>query len=518
MMFHVHWKVSIKSYNSPNRARIGTPVLTVVCLLTYFSSPLPAHGQQIRSDSHPDQQWGVLLHSHGSLAHGWDAIVSLQRAAKKNGISAVVLTEQLIAQWNWGPPVVRELWSYRHKLPELPSIRSYGIERYFEQAAEADRLVPEVTLIAAAEVAPYYYWTGVPWKKNLTMWNWQRNLLVLDLPDPSTYGKLPILGLRRSLLQSWKDFLWLGVVIALLVGFLIALNHLYFFRALLALIPAILLLWSGPPPPAPYSPYRQDAGTSPYQAVIDSVDRWGGIILWSMVETVDDHQMWWGGIHTDPHPEVLLQTNNYHGFGVIYADNITAQEPGHEWDQALLDYLDGLRRNPPWGWGEQALHYPEQLPDKTVGGIQTVLFAPDPSEEALMSALRRGRGYSVRTSATDGRLRLDRFEASSGQSRSGMGQWLLSSGQLAIHAAWSYTGNQPPEVTARLIRNGEVIASECEIPPTELVWEEPEGSPPPPSPRPRAFYRLELEGQGHRLLSNPIFVAYTAAGRGSDSP
>jgi len=457
-----------------------------------------------------DLQWGVLLHSHGALTHGWDTVVSLQREARSNGIAAVVLTEHLIKQWNWGPPVLRELWSYRHR---QPSIQRYGIERYFEKTMEVDRLVPEVTLIAGVEVAPYYHWTGVPWNRNLTMWDWQRNLLLLDLPEPAAYAKLPVLGLRRSLLQSWKDFLWLGVTAAFIVCFLLALKYLRFFRASLALIPIVLLVWSGPPPPGPYSPYRSDAGMSPYQAVIDSVSKWGGIAIWTQVESLDDDQYLWGRVHTDPHPQVLIQTQDYHGFGSIYPSTSTVHDVGHEWDQTLKAYLDGFRHNPPWGWGELALHYPEQLDTKTIWQNQTVLFAPDRSSGELLHALRKGRGYAVRATHADGRLQLDRFEAVAEGHRAYMGEWLRTSGTPQLRVVWSFTGSEPPEVTAQLIRNGEVVASKQGTPPMSLEW-----TPPAMEPGSRFYYRLALEGRNHRLLSNPIFVEHLATAGQTNSP
>lgn len=500
-MFPEHWRVSIKVLERFRTPAFQSLLTAALCVTSTLICPLHIHAQEI-PDVPEKKEWGVLLHSHAALDHDWNAVVSLQRAALSNGLSAIIMTDQLIAEWEWAPSFIRTFWSFRKK---RNSIMRYGLEQYFESADEADNQVPEIILITGAEVAPYYYWTGVPWKKNLIMWNWQRNLLVLDLPDPADYGKLPLLGLRRSLIESWKDLPWLLMLVCSLLLFLWLLNRLYFFRSSIALIPVLLLIWSGPPAHGPFSQYKNDTGMDPYQTLIESVNTAGGIIIWSQVETIDDRNESWGGIRTEPHPQVLLETSDYQGFSTIYPSTATAHEPGQEWDRALLAYMEGTRSIPPWGWGELALHYPEQLPEKKIWEVQTVLLAPNGSRESLLNALRGGSGYAVRATHSDGRLRLDRFEAFCGSLQAGMGDNLTASGPVSIHAEWSYTGSGSPVVSVRLIRSGEVLVSDTGVTPMELSLTESGVG----VDYRKEFYRLELTAEGHILLSNPIFVEYT---------
>ncbi len=516
MMFHALWKVSIKSRFPKGVTSRSLLRLPIALLVTLSVNQSVASSQQSQFDDSADRQWAVLFHSHGAIPDStgwnWDNVVALQNAAREGGIDAVIMTEQLAAEWTWGPPVIRKLWGYRRK---IPSIKSYGIEEFFTKVDEADKLVPDITLIAGAEVSVYHYWTGAPWTKNLWMWNWQRNLLVLGLSDPSAFGELPVLGLRQYLLQSGIDFVWLGILLALIVLFLYALNHLYYFRMLLFLVPIVMLIWTGPPPPGPYSPYVDDAGSKPYQAVIDTVDAWGGLAIWSMVEAFDHHVKSWGGIHTEPHPEVLLETSNYHGFGVLYPDNRTVQLPGHEWDIALRSYLDGTRHNPPWGWGEQALHYPKQVIEegKQIWHNLTILLAPDRTKESLLDAFHKGRGYAVHGQDLGRRLRLEMFEAFSGAKRAGMGEWLRTDSQPGIKVVVGFTGSDPQEVTAQLISNGRIVKSITSLPPFELEW-----VPEEEELETRSFVRLQVEGRGHMLYSNPIFIEYTPPRDNGDSP
>jgi hypothetical protein len=245
--------------------------LPLFCLLAWLSLPVPLLLGQTGSDDIPE--WRVLLHSHGDLAGGLGMVESLQRAAHSFDLDAVVVTEQLLAEWHYGLPVLRRIWNYRRR---LPSVRTFGIEKYFETLAELDAVVPEVTLIAGTEVAPYYRWTGAPWKRDLSMWDWQRNILVLGLPAPEDYARLPVLGLRRSLIQSWHDVSWLAVLAIFGLFFVLALRGQKWGWAALFLVPLLGLAISGPPPPQPFPAYRDTTSITPYQALIDSVRTRGG--------------------------------------------------------------------------------------------------------------------------------------------------------------------------------------------------------------------------------------------------
>jgi hypothetical protein len=239
----------------------------------------------------------------------------------------------------------------------------------------------------------------------------------------------------------------------------------------------------------------------PYQQLIDTVSDMGGVTMWTQVESTDDHPFSWGKVHTDPHPQVLHETVGYDGFGAIYPEQHRAQEPGREWDQALLAYLSGQRSRAPFGWGELALHYPEQIDDKAIDEVVTILRAPDRSAESLLGALADGHGYAVRSAHADGRLRLDRWDITSGGTSARSGEWIEAEGVITVRVDWSYTGTDLPEIRLRLVRNGEVVAERGGRPPGSLALQASA-----PRPGESVYYRLELSGRDKLLLSNPIFV------------
>jgi hypothetical protein len=455
----------------------------------------------------PDTTLAVLLHSHALFdTYGSEGPVLLQQAAREAGIGAVVLTEQLITEWTWAPPLLR-IFGGAHL--RRVSVSSYGVERYFREVAEADRQVPEVTLLAGVEVAPYYRWSGAPWSGSLTMWDWQRNLLVLGLPEPSDYEHLPVVGLRSRLIASLRDLPWLVLVVGIGFAFLVALNRLRVLPTLLTLTLFGLLIWSGPPPPAPYSPYGPDPGVHPWQTLIDSVRARGGLAMWTQVEAVDDSRplRGWVHIHTDPHPQVLLETRGYQMLGAIYPSTSSAQEPGREWDRALLAYLAGERTEPVWGWGESALHYPSQVTGgtggKRVDEVLSFVRTPSTSPRDILAALAAGRGWSARSAVSPGRLELDGFAAVRGEDSAGCGEWLEGPGPLRIEAAWRFEGPDPPLVRARLVRDGRVVVEHSGRGAMRLDWAEPAGA-----AGEQHYFRLEVDSQAYRLLTNPVFIRF----------
>ena len=231
--------------------------------------------------------------------------------------------------------------------------------------------------------------------------------------------------------------------------------------------------------------------------------------MWSQVEAVDDSRplRGWVHIHTDPHPYVLLDTRGYQAFGAIYPSTSSAQEPGREWDQALLAYLAGERAEPVWGWGESALHYPSQVTPgaagKRVDEVLSFVRTPSTSPRDIVAALAAGRGWSVRSAVAPGRLELVGFAAIRGEQSAGSGEWLEGTGPLRVEAAWRFEGPDPPLVRARLVRDGRVVAEWSGRGTMGLDWEEPAGA-----AGEQHYYRLEVSSQAHRLLTNPMFVRF----------
>ncbi|MFO7768238.1 MAG: hypothetical protein R6W82_04700 [bacterium] len=448
-------------------------------------------------------QWRLLLHAHaqtgpdGELDERWEAgIGDLQRAAALEGYDAILFTEHLVAEWEWSPPLIRTFWRYRHS---RPSVSRLGTRRYFDTLAAADELVPAVTLIGGVEVAPYYRWTGSPLGGSLVMRDWQRNLLVTALADPPSYRGLPVLGLHRKATATPGGWIWLLLLIALSAGTLTALNHLRWRLTVAGLAGVLLMLWSGPPPSTPWSPYGPDPGWAPWQAVIDSVRSAGGLVLWTGVESRDDQRVSGVRILTREHPGALVGTRGWNGFGALYPEGLQAYRPGSWWDRALADYLRGGREVPPWGWGELVLHYPSQLRIKALDQVQTVLLAPDRSAPELLGALRHGRGYALWSTQEGVRMVLEEFRVRAGAGEATHGGRLPGGLPVTVRVSWGWEGGGDQPVTLRLIRDGRVAEERSGLAPGDLVFDLPGQKDP-------SCLRLEMRSRDHILLSNPVFL------------
>jgi len=136
-----------------------------------------------------------------------------------------------------------------------------------------------------------------------------------------------------------------------------------------------------------------DAGSAPYQDLIDYVERAGGVSVWSLPEARDDGEQAVGPVRvtwtTEPYPDDLLKTFRYTAFGAIYEDTTRVERPGDGWDRLLGEYAAGQRTRVPWVLGEAAFH--EQSAGKRVGLVQTVFLVRERSEAGVLQALRAGR-------------------------------------------------------------------------------------------------------------------------------
>src|SRR5207245_2125578 len=80
-------------------------------------------------------------------------------------------------------------------------------------------------------------------------------------------------------------------------------------------------------------------GLVPHHALIDYVDRFAGVTVWSLPETQHSSEEWFGPLRvsrrTDPYPDDPMRTFRYTAFGAVYEDSTRFELPGGGWDQLL---------------------------------------------------------------------------------------------------------------------------------------------------------------------------------------
>src|SRR5438093_4874695 len=161
----------------------------------------------------PGQAWRpvtTVLHVHSDMSTGSESLESLVAQARSYGIEAIILTDNFLLRFEYGlfplPGVIR-------REVARPSIMSTGVDRYLEAIREVNRRHPEVVVIPGAEVVPHYDWTGSIFRKDLTIHDAQKNILVVGLPSETDYKRLPVAGNYAAYDYGWLTVLWLSPVL-----------------------------------------------------------------------------------------------------------------------------------------------------------------------------------------------------------------------------------------------------------------------------------------------------------------
>ena len=459
------------------------------------------------------QQLLATMHVHSTASTGELTVEALAERAEQLGLDVLILTDNFSLRYEYG------LWPLPGLLKRqvrYPSVLEYGIERYVDEIAAAQSRHPKLIILPGVEVAPYYYWTGSLLGRTLTMHNAQRNLLVLGLTKPEDYRSLPASGNPGSYTFDWR-----GAVNG--APMLLVVPAVWLWRPLrrrtgrrslrrtvacILIVLGVALVANAWPLSQPaFSSYDDRLGYRPYQALIDDVRTKGGLVFWSMTEARDFHEYAVGPlgtvtVKTEPHPEALLQTTGYTGFGGLYQDGRTIIKPGELWDR-LLQLPAHEQRPIPVLIGELAFH---GLSDagKDLHRLVTALWVKERTVAGVLEALRAGHAYAVGDGDHHVQLRLDEFRVvcQGGTKSASVGDRLDPAGARDLMVRLSVTaadrGRHPVKV--RVIRSGQVLALLAGETPFRVDWTDTTV----PTDE-RMTYRVEITGSGE-LLSNPIFV------------
>ncbi len=491
--------------------------LSQICLhvlLFGLLTPLPGDGQ--------DPQWGsrtfepvrAAIHVHSSYSTGDESLREIAEQARANGLAVLILTDDDLLEVSYGlPPWSRLL---RVTQSEEALFTDNRLEAYLDEIRQLDASFEDLVIIDGVESAPYYTW-DVDWaQRRWTVRGWNKHLLAIGLDSADAYRGLPVLGGDGMWLpqdgSAVLRMLWpvLGLFYALWLG---RRMHGTVLRLLVASI-CLLFLLDGSLGDFRVARFdaNVDTGPQPYQAWIDAVAAADGLSFWAHPEaalTIPAHSV--AGIvevhsQTPAHAGDLLATQGYTGFAALYADNVTATEPGREWDQTLIEYLQGRRARPSWGMGE--IDYHRQERGAELHDIQTVLFVEERSRQGVLEALTHGRAYAVR--GGDEALQLQRFVATTVVGEAVAGQQVSTAGKPWTVSAVIDKANGTTEVVdLRLVRGtaqGQVEVVARLSGSTPLHVEHVETRLPQDE---QCYFRLLVTSRTSILTSNPIFLRGT---------
>ena len=438
------------------------------------------------------------------FSRGCSTLQEVAEQARAKGIDTVIFGDQARDALEYGVVPLERIVRKRN---EYASILAVGAPAYISEVKDNDKKFEETLLISGAEVSPFYYWTGNIFKGNLVANNQDKHLFVVGLDKPESYEQLPILdsNFSKRYLKHYQAY-FVGCVILFLLFLVVFLKgYKKKFTGLIAGIMFLITLNNMPFRSSPFSQYKGDLGVQPYQELIDYVDSNGGLTFWNHMEAPNEiKQKGWVTYKTEPYPNDLMLTSGYTGFQSVADFPVMQIEPGKEWDNVLVEYVQGRREKPVWGYGGN--NYLCENEGTKFGEVRTIFLVRQKSRDDVLDAMASGRMYAVRQSG-DERISLDDFTISDAQSgrQANMGEELLLDNFPEIKIKVRMTNGSEKTVRLSVVRNGLEVKQETIALPYELVWrdvsfDKNDGP---------VFYRLKVEADPENyLVSNPIFVRF----------
>ncbi|MCJ7580795.1 MAG: hypothetical protein MUP98_09720 [Candidatus Aminicenantes bacterium] len=442
------------------------------------------------------------------LSDGVHSLEEIIELAKGRGFNVIFLNEHDLMVLEYG---IWPLQSIIKKRVTRPSILDKGPSHYLKIIQEASKKYPEMILIPGSESSPFYYWEGTLFKRNLTVRDYERHLLVVGLDHAQDYEGLPVI--HNNLIPKFRfNSIPVGIFVLLLFFFigliLIKKRGIFRYMGIIIAFLSFLLVINDTAYKRPrYDPYQGNQGIAPYQTLIDYVNAREGMVFWNHPET-NSGQGKIGPIQRDtpPYPQVLSESLNYTGFAALYAEGITITEPGGLWDQILLEYCEGKRAKPIWGISTADFHEEGHAGEK-LGNFPTVFLVKEKSKKNILEALKRGRMYAYRGDVDLPRLNLKEFYISDSESteKGVMGEEIQIMGSPEIHILIST--DDPREVNplkVRLVRDGKLLKEFSGETPLKIIFQDELLK-----PGKKVYYRLDMRDSRDRIVvSNPIFVLF----------
>jgi len=369
------------------------------------------------------------LHFDSQVSGGQYSLPELANIISRNGLDVGIITDHDNMKVSYG---IRPFDDFLKFSIKENSIATYGAAKYINEIIALDESYPDAILIPGIEAVPYYHWEGSPMLENLALKDWHTHLLVFGFEKPEIFEKLPSienhLGYKKPtgkifkyIAENFMYFALIGLYFLLFILFFMLIirkkhgmvdiarirHHRHQYRfSLFALVMAglfgLILYTQYPFLPLKYTQYDREAGSGPYQALIDYVNANDGLVFWAHPEVTHNEKRQVNiplmsqtiAISTEAYPQRIMETNNYTGFAIFWEGMKVIGKPGGLWDMALAEYCNGLRSKPVWAMGE--LDFEESNTLSNVTETVTFLFVKERSRAGVYEAMRAGRMYTTR--------------------------------------------------------------------------------------------------------------------------
>ncbi len=439
-----------------------------------------------------------------NFSEGCSSITDIANQAERQKIDAVLFGDYARNSIEFGVKPFEKIFK---DIYQGASVLERGAGGYLSEIKDNDRKFERTLLIPGVETIPFYFWTGSHYDKNLMAHNWDKHILVFGMPSAQDYEQLPLPNSNFSknyIHEFLNSFMVVGFLFLLTVGAVYK-GYSRKITVPLMLFFALLTVNNHPFQSTPFDAYKGDQGMEPYQNFIDFAISKGALVFWNHMEiNTGISQKETLSLETLPYPDDLLKTQNYTGFQAVGDTPIRQTEPGQQWDQVLMEYLDGHREKPVWGFGSNDYLCENQNGD-SLGSVRTIFLVRETNNDAVLEAMQKGRMYAVRQTDAN-RLSLDEFVVKDQKAGNQvtMGEELVSTDFPAINMKLRSVQGGNKTAHIQIIRNGALVKEETVSLPYELTWRDVGIDRVKP-----VYYRVKaMVSPTDHLVSNPIFVKF----------
>ena len=482
----------------------------------------PAEKRQLKTSQ---SRWlKGIFRVNTDVSAGGESLSMVCREAERARLDFIVVSDQFLVKAEYGIWPFRQILSYS---VERRSVKTFGIERYLALINSENSKRRSLIVIPGVDVAPHYYWSGLPFSADFGTRRFSEQLTVFGSDDPEFYRGLPVIH-NRVPDYSWRSIIKLLPLLLVFWGGALCLKlktdeyrdaagkllSAGFNRGRLTFAVILMLLgliWTLNNRPFTrelgFGQYA-DAGLKPYRCLIDYVRAKGGEqigVVWSAPEAEMRTKIRGVSLVTMPYLSDVLATYNHNGMAGLYGDAISALRPGGEWDDMLLEYCSGKRGVRPVIVGELDYHGRK----RRISMYQTVVRRCEPTRKAIVAAILAGRSYAyAKPAAFD--IEPSEFALRSGKETAELGDTLRIDGDnksVSAEIAFALTGALPKGAVAKVlvVADGKLVAVRssrkrdfrvsiplyaAEIAPKNGV----------------GYVRFVITVQGAKIATNPIFV------------
>lgn len=310
--------------------------------------------------------------NHSDGAHDFATLIDW---AEKRHVQVLALTEHDRYSIRMGLEPVPHLigWSVEH-----PSLFTTGLTQFFDDLNAAQSNT-HIHLLAGTESTPGYTWTGLPFK-DLTLNDAEVHLIALGAKAAENIEALSSYQLTHGHgHQALSMVFWFALVL-ILVMVLMRKRKRSTALLLVGAFIAFLSSWLLKPHPDAVAEF------------IDSAQAQAMLVIWAHPGTLSGVREGPMGVmlNTPPYNARVFADARADAFAAVYGDSDSNTEPGGLWDQAMLDYMHGVRAKPIWAVAAGDYHAQGQS-GEYLGNYPMDVWASNDSLPAMLAALQKGR-------------------------------------------------------------------------------------------------------------------------------